>query len=207
MKVEPLPIEYENALVKRAQDGDDRAFRMLREQYDSLLMNYVTKNIPTYDPADIVQELDLVLYETIQQFDFSRNVKFITHLTNMCRYRISALIKEMSRDKRKIAYEKTEQIVDGPYGNDPYSFEPTYVGGSQLSSRAAEIDFDDVDLYESLSVLNETEVLVADLIIQGFKNTEIAKAINVRPWRVTEIRTNIMKKLRRNDGTNKLSFG
>lgn len=206
MKIDPLPIEYENALVKKAQEGDERAFQVLRQQYDSLLSNYVTKGIPTYDPADIIQELDLVLYETIREFDFSRNVKFITHLTNMCRYRISALVKEMGRDKRKIAYEKTEPILDGPYGSDPYNCEQVYVGGNQLACRTAEIDFDDVDLYESLSVLNETEIMVADLIIQGYKNTEIAKVIGVRPYRITEIRTNIMKKLRRSDGTNKLSF-
>lgn len=206
MKVVPLPIEYENALVKKAQLGDDAAYRILREQYDSLLTSLVTKNIPTYDPADVLQELELTFYDTIMQFDFSRNVKFITHLTNMLKYRISALIKEMQRDKRKIAYERMEQISENPYYHDEVRC-PGEGLGFQIEHPGARIDFEDIDLLESLSVLNETEIAVAEYIIQGYKNAEIAKYLDVRPWRVGVIRQNIVKKLRRPDGKHKLSFG
>lgn len=206
MKIVTLSSEYELSLLRKAQDGDEDAYNTLRKQYELLIGSLVTNKIPTYDPADVKQELELAFLEAVMKFDFSKNVKFITYLTNMLNYRISAIIKEMKRFKRCIAYERMDPILETTTV-DLYSTEHSkFFEGHLVPSPEAEAAFEDVDLMNSLSSLNETEIQVATLIVEGYKNKEIAQILGVRPWRISDIRQNLNKKLRRSDGIRKLSF-
>jgi RNA polymerase sigma factor (sigma-70 family) len=180
----PLPLEYEQALITKAKAGDMDAYMKLRTQFDQLVDSFSSSSsIPKYDREDIRQELELAFHEAVSTYSFDKGARFITHLHNMLRYRISGLLKELKRDKRRIVFEDVASLdnLDNEYDllEDPF----------------ASRDFDDVTLKESLSEFNETEKEILDRMIQGYKNQEIGTLLEMKAWRVGEIRQAIIKKL------------
>jgi len=187
MTTTPLPIEYEQALVTKAKAGDMDAYMKLRTQFDQLIDSFSSSSsIPKYDREDIKQELELAFHEAVTTYSFDKGARFITHLHNMLRYRISGLLKELKRDKRRIVFEDIASLDNIENEYDMYNI---------LEDPFAGRDFDDVTLKESLSEFNETEKEILDRMIQGYKNQEIGTLLDMKAWRVGEIRQAIIKKL------------
>lgn len=187
MTTVPLPVEYEQALITKAKAGDMDAYMKLRTQFDQLIDSFSSSSsIPKYDRDDIKQELELAFHEAVTTYRFDKGARFITHLHNTLRYKISGLLKELKRDKRKIVFEDVASLDNIENEYDLYNM---------IEDPFATRDFDDVTLKESLSEFNETEKEILDRMIQGYKNQEIGTLLDMKAWRVGEIRQAIIKKL------------
>src|SRR5258708_22541366 len=118
-------VDYENttegALVRRAQDGDEQAFREIVERYQSKVFSIIHGIVrQRNDVEDIAQQVFAKVYFSIRNFDFrSSLITWIYKITvNECfdylrKKKVRKLVYEsdMSEDEvRRV--ENTEPIVD-----------------------------------------------------------------------------------------------
>lgn len=116
-------IDSDNALVKKARDGDFRAFEVLFERHRQLVYRFAYQMVPRRDDAeDMVQEAFVRAYQNLHRY--RDEAKFTTWLLRI----VSNLCTDQARMKnRREALEQqeasgaliwmTEGDVDDPVGD------------------------------------------------------------------------------------------
>lgn len=116
-------VDSDNALVRKARDGDFRAFEMLFERHRQLVYRFAYQMMPRRDDAeDIVQEAFVRAYQNLHRY--RDEAKFTTWLLRI----VSNLCTDQARMKnRREALEQqeasgalvwmTEGDVDDPVGD------------------------------------------------------------------------------------------
>ncbi len=136
-------MDYENTpegtLVRRAQSGDETAFREIVEKYQSKVFSIIHGIVrQRNDVEDIAQQVFAKVYFSIRNFDFrSSLITWIYKITvNECfdylrKKKVRKLVYEsdMSEDEvRRV--ENTEPVLDRPH---PYRFD---AGAARLHREA-----------------------------------------------------------------------
>lgn len=124
-----------------------------------------TYSIPAYDIDDLMEIGYIALWDTAKHYDKSRGFVFITALKGFIKQRYNKLYNEAHRLKRNngespLSYEEIADINKDPYSCDDYS---------------------DVYIADFLKALTGTTKKVAELLINGFNNGEIARSLSCTP--------------------------
>lgn len=62
-------------LLRRAQDGDDKAYSEIVLEYQSVIRGYLARRIPDHDEVfDVAQEVFLRAYKNLKQFESGRDL-------------------------------------------------------------------------------------------------------------------------------------
>jgi DNA-directed RNA polymerase specialized sigma24 family protein len=126
----------------------------LEKQYARLLNKYSSWNIPYMDREDIKQELRAVLFKANNQFDPTKNTKFLTYLYTA-----------FSNTVKKLSYKSAGQNTYTPML--PISLE--------LQEEAYEIpdkDNMDSDLFSIVGLASPKTQMLAQLIVAGYQQGE-----------------------------------
>jgi RNA polymerase sigma-70 factor, ECF subfamily len=96
-------------LLKKAQDGDDKAYSAIVLEYQSAIRGYLARRIPDHDEVfDVAQEVFLGAYRNLKQFDPSRD--FGAWLRGIARHAaIDYLRKRTKRSAREIG--EVESVI------------------------------------------------------------------------------------------------
>lgn len=124
-----------------------------------------TYSIPAYDIDDLMEIGYIALWDTAKHYDKNRGFVFITALKGFIKQRYNRLYNEAYRNKRNngktpLSYEEFDGINKEPYSTDDYS---------------------NLFITDFLKALTGTTKQVAELLLNGFSNGEIAKAVGCTP--------------------------
>lgn len=204
-KYKPLPSEDEKSLLREYRENNDLVARQklitanLRYAF-SLVNKYKNRGVPL---ADLLEEANIGLIESIDRFDIERDVKVITYAKWNMEYKIKEAIKEHNRLPESDLPEETETqfseeaILSDEYNNDTYLNEAFINEDSEISKMNAVNDVNAI-----ITVLDERE---ADIIKMYYgivpyetecTYQEIGEKYNITKERVRQIIDKIMRKLR-----------
>jgi RNA polymerase primary sigma factor len=201
----PLESDEEKALLREYRENNDLAARQklitsnLRYAF-SLVNKYKNRGVPL---ADLLEEANIGLIESIDRFDIERDVKVITYARWNMEYKIREAIKEYDRLPESDLPEESdtqfsdEAILSDEYDNGTYA-NNAFVGEDDDIARANAIN--DVD--SIIQVLNERECDIIKMYyaIQPYDKEytyqEIGKKYDITKERVRQIIDKIMRKLR-----------
>jgi RNA polymerase sigma-70 factor (ECF subfamily) len=167
------------ALMRRAQDGDARAYTDLLHELSGLLRGHITKHYPTLrDVEDVVQEALVTVHKARHTYNPDR--PFIPWLLAIARHRALDHLRKRKRiSSREIADETVLNLQTAP---DP-------------DASATESDEAARALLERLSD-KEREVITL-LKIDGFSVNDVAKRTGYSASNVKVIASRGYAKLRR----------
>lgn len=146
----------ESALIRAAQDGDQRAFEQLVRQYDQAVLRLAVNLLKCPEEAkDIYQEAFLRVYRNLNnfRFDCSFHTWLYRIVTNLC---LDAL------RKRRVRKEETTIVEtgDGPLDRMDMVEEPRAHGNPQRQLMSNQLQ---VKIREVLSGLTPRERMVFEL--------------------------------------------
>lgn len=177
--------------VARAKQGDDKAYSNLLNQFRQLIESNVNSTIlPGYDTEDLRQEFEITLVEAVHDFDPTRGVKFITHLYNLLFYNKNGMIKSFERDKRKVVTQISASLDAAVMMESEGWVTPEYE-----DSNAGE-GYELVESEGLFEFLNTTEREVADLLITGHTNEQIADELGLSDGDIRRIKKRIKTKIK-----------
>jgi RNA polymerase sigma-70 factor (ECF subfamily) len=148
--------DFSPDVVRRAQEGDEKARRQLVEQLQPLLRAYFMKRI---GDRTVVQDL---MQNTLVRMH--RSLDNLNHTDRFKGFVMKAALFEL-QDYYRGRYGMREEL----YGPDPV-LEDNHPGGSAETS---------VDLKRALSILTPTSRRVLELREYGYKYTEIAEMLDL----------------------------
>ena len=204
-KYKPLPSEDEKSLLREYRENNDLVARQklitsnLRYAF-SLVNKYKNRGVPL---ADLLEEANIGLIESIDRFDIERDVKVITYAKWNMEYKIKEAIKQHNKLPESDLPEETETqfsaeaILSDEYNNDTYVNEAFINEDNEISKMNAVNDVNAI-----ITVLDERE---ADIIKMYYgiipyetecTYQEIGEKYNITKERVRQIIDKIMRKLR-----------
>ncbi|MGH3033695.1 MAG: RNA polymerase sigma factor [Gaiellaceae bacterium] len=177
----PLP-QPDHLLLRRAQRGDEQAFRELLETYESPVFNYVLRMVGDRPLAeDLTQEIFLRIYQGIG--GFSLRCRFTTWLFQVAKNRVLDELRARERKPHAIvALDDLPplEVVDAP------------------PERVEAIDA----VWRAVALLNpdlKMALLLRDVV--GLSYTEIADALEITlstvKWRIFKAREEVQLALER----------
>ncbi|HWB56575.1 MAG TPA: RNA polymerase sigma factor [Gaiellaceae bacterium] len=177
----PLP-QPDHLLLRRAQEGDERAFRTLVEMYEGPIFNYVLRMVGDRALAeDLSQEIFLRIYQGLP--GFSLRCRFTTWLFQVAKNRV--LDELRARDRKPQAVVTLDdlpplEVVDAP------------------PERVEAIDA----VWRAVAQLNpdlKMALLLRDVV--GLPYTEIADSLEITlatvKWRIFKAREEVQLALER----------
>ena len=204
-KYKPLPSEEEKSLLREYRENNDLVARQklitanLRYAF-SLVNKYKNRGVPL---ADLLEEANIGLIESIDKFDIERDVKVITYARWNMEYKIREAIKEHDKLPESDLPEESdvqfseEATLSDEYDNDAYTNEAFLSEDNEMSRLNAVNDVDAI-----ITVLNdrETDIIKMYYGISPYETEctyeEIGKKYNITKERVRQIIDKIMRKLR-----------
>jgi RNA polymerase sigma-70 factor (ECF subfamily) len=157
----------ENEIIRRAKDGDERAFEYIVKKYQSKVANLIFKIIGDQDIVeDLTQEVFLRVMESLKDYKFGSAI-----YTWIYRITVNICIDEIRKRQRSRAFSLDNIVGQNPKSEPSYSpVEKTFERGEMreiienaLSKLPAE--------YKTVIVLREFEDLSYE---------EIAKILKIR---------------------------
>lgn len=126
-------------------------------------------HITGYDIEDLIEIGNIELWKATQSFDSSKGYTFSNWVKVYLKQALNRLYNEANRLKRG-------------KGAEPTSYEEL----AEISKeRATEDDYSNLYLEDFLGTLSDTTLKVAKLLLDGFTNGEIAKALGFAPATVS----------------------
>jgi RNA polymerase primary sigma factor len=204
-KYKPLPSEEEKSLLREYRENNDLVARQklitanLRYAF-SLVNKYKNRGVPL---ADLLEEANIGLIESIDKFDVERDVKVITYARWNMEYKIREVIKEHNRLPGSDLPEESdvqlseEATLSDEYDNDTYVNEAFLSEDDEISRLNAVNDVDAI-----ITVLNdrETDIIKMYYGILPYETEctyeEIGNKYHITKERVRQIIDKIMRKLR-----------
>ncbi len=115
MKVDPH-IQSDEELARAVQQGDKDAFGSLVERYETKLLRYGRKFLPTpEDIEDIVQDVFISTYQNIKSFDPSQ--KFSSWIYRIAHNAFVNALKKHSRNP--LVFLDLDTLISHPVYEDP----------------------------------------------------------------------------------------
>ena len=140
---------------------------------------------------DILQELDVDFYSAYKTYNLDRGILFTTYCLTVMERHLLVTIRNLSRRGRysdEVTIIHLESSLRGAEGNRTVE-----------DSLGDYIDpLEDIEFNESLKSFNLTErqLKIAQLIVAGYKQREIAKVFNCSQVTVSRAKKGIAEKLR-----------
>ena len=94
----------DNIVIKEIQEEKNVESNLLKliDRHSGIFIemvkHYVPQNSEYSNRDDLLSEKDYHIYKAVQSFDFSKNVKFVTHLGNQAKY---LCLNTYNRNKKK----------------------------------------------------------------------------------------------------------
>lgn len=172
----PHPRRSDEALLAAFLAGDADAFEQLAERHLARLTGYARRHLSHTDADDVIQETMLVLLgrgQAVLQHSTPNVAAFMFGtLRNLLRKRFTARQHEVFDETRAPAED--DDLAD-------------LLGEAQERTRL-------IRLLERTCNVLEQDVLV--LVLDGFKNTEIAEKLELKPGHVGKLKHDALKKVR-----------
>jgi RNA polymerase sigma-70 factor (ECF subfamily) len=105
----------DQAVLRKAQRGDERAFAVIVRQYELLVFNYVLRSVRNHHLAeDITQEIFVRVFQSLPGFSFRS--RFTTWLFSVARNRMLDELRAIERRPLTIDIEDAPRlrVVDSP---------------------------------------------------------------------------------------------
>jgi RNA polymerase primary sigma factor len=201
----PLESDEEKALLREYRENNDLAARQklitsnLRYAF-SLVNKYKNRGVPL---ADLLEEANIGLIESIDKFDIKRDVKVITYARWNMEYKICEAIKEHDKLPESDLPEESdiqfgeEATLSDEYDNDAYVNEAFLSEDDEVSRLNA---VNDVDAIITVLDDRETDIIKMYYGISPYETEctyeEIGKKYDITKERVRQIIDKIMRKLR-----------
>jgi len=177
----PLP-QPDHLLLRRAQKGDERAFREILETYQAPVFNYVFRMVGDRALAeDLTQEIFLRIYQSLA--GFSLRCRFTTWLFQVAKNRVLDELRARERKPQSVATLEDLpplEVVDAP------------------PERVEAIDA----VWRAVALLNpdlKMALLLRDIV--GLSYTEIADTLEITlstvKWRIFKAREEVQLALER----------
>lgn len=202
-RYKPLPRDEERRLMRQYKEENDIVARQklithnLRYAF-SLVNKYKDMGVSM---ADLIEEANKGLIQSIDKFDVNQDVKVITYAKWQMEYNMKKVIKEKENLKE-------EEFTDGVIVNlnEDALNDNEYVGvyENDAFSNEAEIERQNTieDVNNIISILNEREVDFIKMYYginpydKEYTYQEIGKKYNLTKERVRQVIDKIMRKLR-----------
>ena len=204
-KYKPLQSEEEKSLLREYKENNDLVARQklitanLRYAF-SLVNKYKNRGVPL---ADLLEEANIGLIESIDRFDAERDVKVITYARWNMEYRIREAIEEHDRlpgsdlPEESDAQFSEEATLSDEYDNDTYVNEAFLSEDDEISRLNA---VNDVDAIITVLDNRETDIIKMYYGISPYEiectYEEIGNKYHITKERVRQIIDKIMRKLR-----------
>jgi RNA polymerase sigma-70 factor (ECF subfamily) len=177
----PLP-QPDYLLLRRAQKGDERAFREILETYEGPVFNYVFRMVGDRALAeDLTQEIFLRIYQSLA--GFSLRCRFTTWLFQVAKNRVLDELRARERKPQSVATLEDLpplEVVDAP---------PERVEAIEAVWRAVALLNPDLKM----------ALLLRDIV--GLSYTEIADTLEITlatvKWRIFKAREEVQLALER----------
>lgn len=137
-----------------------QSYDELEKQYAKLLNKFSSWYIPNMDRDDIKQELRAVLFKANNQFDSTKNVRFLTYLYTAFNNTI-----------KKLSYRSMGQNTYTP--QIPISIDDCY----NETVVIPDMDPYDSDLFEIVGLASPNTQLVAQLLTAGFSLRDLQNVL------------------------------
>lgn len=166
--------DLDDAVVRKAQLGDRRAFELIVEAYQVMVFNYVRRLVKDRTLAeDLTQEVFLRVYLSLPRFSFQ--AKFTTWLFQVTKNRVLDELRAQERRPRSADLSaETLHVVDPPADQ-----------GETVDALWRAIDDLDVDL--------KLAILLRD--VAGFSYNEIGEILEITlptvKWRIYKAREGV----------------
>lgn len=201
----PLASDEEKRLLMEYRENNDLVARQklitsnLRYAF-SLVNKYKNRGVPL---ADLLEEANIGLIESIDKFDIDRDVKVITYARWNMEYKINEAIKEHNKLQQSDLPEETDEQFSGEaelsdeFNNNSYINEAFLGEDEEIAKRNAVNDISSI-----IQVLNERECDIIKMYygINPYKKEytyqEIGDKYNITKERIRQIIDKIMRKLR-----------
>ncbi|MBU1018405.1 MAG: sigma-70 family RNA polymerase sigma factor [Patescibacteria group bacterium] len=179
MPEEDLNPKEIDALVRKAQDGDTRAFSQIYDKYFTPIYRYIYYRANKADVDDIVAQVFMNAWDNLHKYQSAQGASFGSWV-----FRIAHnLVVDQYRKHRGISEIPTD-LIDDRDEVDP--------------RHQAQLKLDQVQLKSALQKLKESHRQVIVLkYINGFSNQEIAEVLKRKEGNVRILQFRALKELKK----------
>lgn len=164
IRLDGTPTEDEaNLWIRRAAEGDDRAFASLATGYTAVIRSMIAPlGVSEEDKSDLYQEGLIGLYKAVLLYNPD-----LSSFSTFARVCIRSAVLGALRKTRKESVPRAENLADGEIRDEAPSPEQILMGKEALSDLLTKLD----------RLLSPMERRVLGLHLQGMKQKEIASRL------------------------------
>ena len=130
--MKPISKEAENALFDEFQNGSERAFTKIFQQFEQLALSRLRTRIESSDykhlQPDLESDVRLTLWEAAKRFDCTKGGRFSTYLTRCVNNTINRKIKKHNKESEhleKYCRKSSIKFVVNPTSDGDYEIPVT----------------------------------------------------------------------------------
>jgi RNA polymerase sigma factor (sigma-70 family) len=133
------------------------SYEELERQWSGMLHRFATWRVPSYDYADVYQELRIVLWKAQQSYNPRRGVAFTTFLYRACVNKVGKLL-DHTRARKRVPTDMQLQLCDDQHQERRWCTVCKELPSTVMSTEA----------FDLLSMSSPEEQQLAGLVLYGY---------------------------------------
>lgn len=168
----------------------EEAYKQVERLKWSLLNQWRSKIHFKIETEDILQEMDIAIWDAYERYDASKGASFITYTTLVVNSIFWHMCRDLNRKKRQA--HLTEESLNAKVKNTDLKTE--IIDLIETSGFEDEV-ISKMKIEESISFLNEKEKTIISMIIAGSTQAEIARQLGKSQAEISRLSKKIKKTL------------